>query len=181
MNAVEIEEAVSELARAPFDPAEFAFAFLTAFGNKETTIRRLRKGYSNASDIPGGVLQRGNIHIAVCADRRGRRNALLCCARARRLRAAKAKFILATDGQTVEAEDLVSGEPLACPYAEFAEPFRLLPAARRHLHGQGDQEQPDRRQGDRAAQPTLCRAAEGQSRLGHRGAAARSSTSSWRG
>jgi hypothetical protein len=36
MNAVEIEEAVSKLAEAPFDPAAFPYAFLEAFGNKET-------------------------------------------------------------------------------------------------------------------------------------------------
>ena len=42
MNAVEFEEAVSELASQPFDPQEFPFAFLTAFGNKETTVKRLR-------------------------------------------------------------------------------------------------------------------------------------------
>lgn len=40
MNAVEIEEAISALAEQPFDPAEFPFAFLQAFGNKETTILR---------------------------------------------------------------------------------------------------------------------------------------------
>lgn len=39
MNAVEIEEAVSGLAAAPFDVAEFPFAFLAAFGNKETWAR----------------------------------------------------------------------------------------------------------------------------------------------
>ena len=65
MNAVEIEAAVSDLALEPFDRAEFPFAFLAAFGNKETTVKRLRKGESNASDLPGGVLQRNNIHIAV--------------------------------------------------------------------------------------------------------------------
>jgi len=37
MNAVEIEEAVSALAEAPFDAGNFPFAFLEAFGNKETT------------------------------------------------------------------------------------------------------------------------------------------------
>ena len=57
MNAVEIEEAVSALAAAPFDAAEFPFQFLTAFGNKETTVKRLRSGSSNSSDVPGGVLQ----------------------------------------------------------------------------------------------------------------------------
>jgi len=64
MNAVEIEEAVSALADQPFDAAEFPFAFLQAFGNKETTLKRLRKGESNKSDV-GGVLQTNNIHIAI--------------------------------------------------------------------------------------------------------------------
>jgi hypothetical protein len=68
MNAVEIEEAISELAGLPFDPEEFAYHFLEAFGNKATTIKRLRKGNSNKSKIEGGVLQRNNIHIAVCED-----------------------------------------------------------------------------------------------------------------
>lgn len=44
MNAVEIEEAISGLADQPFDGREFPFAFLQAFGNKETTLKRLRKG-----------------------------------------------------------------------------------------------------------------------------------------
>ena len=66
MNAVEIEEAISALAEQPFSPEEFPFAFLEAFGNKATTIKRLRSGSSNASDIDGAVLQRNNIHIAVC-------------------------------------------------------------------------------------------------------------------
>ena len=42
MNPVEIEEAVSALASEPFDRAEFPFQFLAAFGNKATTINRLR-------------------------------------------------------------------------------------------------------------------------------------------
>jgi restriction-modification enzyme MmeI-like protein len=60
MNAVEIEEAISALAEQPFDAAEFPFAFLQAFGNKETTLRRLRNGDSNRSDR-GGVRQRGGV------------------------------------------------------------------------------------------------------------------------
>jgi hypothetical protein len=35
MNAVEIEEAISALAERPFDPVEFPFAFLQAFGNED--------------------------------------------------------------------------------------------------------------------------------------------------
>ena len=66
MNAVEIEEAITSLAAKPFVSASFPYAFLEAFGNKETTIKRLQSGSSNDSDIKGGVLQRNNIHIAVC-------------------------------------------------------------------------------------------------------------------
>jgi hypothetical protein len=60
MNAVEIEATVSALALQQFDGAEFPFAFLAAFDNKETTIKRLRKGETNGSDLPGGLLQRNN-------------------------------------------------------------------------------------------------------------------------
>jgi hypothetical protein len=60
MNAVEIEEAIIQLAEQPFDAENFPYAFLEAFGNKETTIKRLRAGTTNKSDI-GGVLQTNNI------------------------------------------------------------------------------------------------------------------------
>lgn len=66
MNAVEIEQAVSELAEQRFDAAEFPYALLLAFGNKDTTIKRLRTGASNKSDI-GGVLHTNNTHLATCA------------------------------------------------------------------------------------------------------------------
>lgn len=47
ITAVEIEEAVSVFASDPFDAVEFPFAFLAAFGNKETTIKRLRTPSAN--------------------------------------------------------------------------------------------------------------------------------------
>ena len=78
MNTVEIEEALSELAAQPFDADEFPFAFLTAFGNKETTVKRLRAGSVNASDVPGGVLQRNNIHMAACAEGESAKRWWLC-------------------------------------------------------------------------------------------------------
>jgi hypothetical protein len=67
MNAVEIEEAVSKLAETPFDAEAFPYAFLEAFGNKETTLKRLKSGSTNQSDL-GGVLQRNNIHLKVCRE-----------------------------------------------------------------------------------------------------------------
>jgi hypothetical protein len=128
MNAVEIEEAISALAEQPFDAAEFPFAFLQAFGNKETTLKRLRKGETNKSDL-GGVLQTGNIHIKVAAP--GEVTSTLAALKASPATArAKAKFVLATDGETFEAEDLTSGEIVACAYREFPDRFGVfLPLA----------------------------------------------------
>jgi hypothetical protein len=118
MNAVEIEEAISDLALQPFDAAEFPFQFLAAFGNKDTALKRLRTGNNNTSDVSGGVLQRNNIHIAVCES--GSVGDTLKALRASPATTkAKAKFILATDGQTLEAEDLAGSETIACTYSDF--------------------------------------------------------------
>lgn len=51
MNAIEIEEAVSTLASAPFDKEELPYTFEIAFGNKDTTIKRLRSGTTNKSEV----------------------------------------------------------------------------------------------------------------------------------
>jgi hypothetical protein len=129
MNAVEIEEAITALSEQPFDPVEFPFAFLQAFGNKETTIKRLRSGASNRSDL-GGILQTNNIHIMVCPA--GEVTEALAALKASPATArAKAKFILATDGEWFEAEDLVSDTPpIACAYADFPNHFGFfLPLA----------------------------------------------------
>lgn len=65
MNPVEIE-VISALAEQPFEAIEFPFAFLQAFGNKDTTIKRLRSGASNKSDL-GGVLHSTRPHHAARA------------------------------------------------------------------------------------------------------------------
>lgn len=129
MNAVEIEQALSELAEKEFLGAEFPFQFLEAFGNKATTIARLRKGDSNASDLPGGVLQRSHIHIAVAEP--GLVGQTLTALRASPKTAqAKAKFILATDGTTLEAEELATGDTIACDFPTFPDHFGFfLPLA----------------------------------------------------
>lgn len=137
MNAVEIESALSDLALQPFDAAEFPFAFLAAFGHKDTTLKRLRAGNNNTSDLPGGVLLRNHIHMAVCAaDGADAVGDTLSALRASPATAkAKAKFILATDGHTLQAQELVSaglagGEAIACDYADLPDHFGfLLPLA----------------------------------------------------
>ncbi len=127
MNPVEIEKAISELAEKSFDPEEFPFEFLRAF-NKSTTIKRLRSGASNSSDL-GGVLQRSNIHIKVCPE--GQTGATLTMLKdSLATMRAKARFVLATDGEEFHAEDLSSGEVVVCNYPDFPDHFGFfLPLA----------------------------------------------------
>jgi len=129
MNAVEIEEAISALVKEEFDLTEFPYQFLEAFGNKDTTIKRLRKGTSNRTDVDGAVLQRNNIHIL--ANEPGSVEAGLKTLReSQKTEQQKAKFILATDGVELQAEDINSGEVLACDYGDLPNHFGfLLPLA----------------------------------------------------
>ena len=128
MNAVEIEQAITDLAEQLFDPAEFPYAFLEAFGNKATTIKRLRAGASNRSDL-GGVLQTNNIHILTCEPGHVP-EALKALKQSPATARAKARFILATDGADFEAEDLTSGETVACAFGDFPDHFGFfLPLA----------------------------------------------------
>lgn len=128
MNHVEIEAAVSLLAEQPFDPEAFPYAFLEAFGNKETTIKRLRSGAMNKSDV-GGVLQTNHIHIKVALP--GQTSATLAQLKASPASTKhKAKFVLTTDGEVFEAEELDSGEHIVCKYQDFPDRFGFfLPLA----------------------------------------------------
>lgn len=121
MNAVEIEEAISALAEQPFDPDAFPYAFLEAFGHKATTIRRLSSGDTNKSDL-GGVLSTRNIHLKVCPD--GDVTATLAALKASPATTRhKVKYVLATDGIELQAEDLASGEVVVCDYANLSDHF----------------------------------------------------------
>ncbi len=132
MNAVEIEEAVTRLAALPFDAEEFPYALLEAYGNKETTIKQLRYGGANKSEV-GGVLQRNNIHIKVAEE--GKATEILdVLVGDSATKKAKAKFALATDGLEVHAIDLVTGDPHIFDYADFPEYFgEFLPLAGIHV------------------------------------------------
>jgi hypothetical protein len=129
LNAVEIEQAITDLADRAFDREGFPFAFLEAFGNKPTTIKKLRVGASNKSDLPGGVLQTSNIHILTC-DPGQVGTTLKALRNSPATTKAKAKFILATDGTEFEAENITSGDTVACGFKDFPDHFGFfLPLA----------------------------------------------------
>lgn len=129
MNAVEIEEAISELASAPFDAEQFPRVFLESFNNKPTTVKRLLASAAKNSDVEGGVLQYKNIHLSVAEP--GKVTEKLAELRASpKTVTGKARFILATDGQTLEAEDLVEDDIRVCDYPDFPNHFGFfLPLA----------------------------------------------------
>ncbi|RMX01000.1 class I SAM-dependent DNA methyltransferase [Allofranklinella schreckenbergeri] len=129
MNPVEIESALSDLAQAPFDADEFPYAFLAAFGHKAVALKRLKAGQSNSSDLSGAVLLRNHIHLQVCEQGQSGQ-ALAALRHSPATGKGRAKFILATDGQWLEAEDLALGETLACAFDAFADHFGFfLPLA----------------------------------------------------
>lgn len=118
MNAVEIEEAVSELALKPFEAEEFPFSFLEAFGNKSTTIKKLRSGTSNKTDVKGAILQRNNIHILT--SKKGKvTESLEILRNSSSTQKSKVEFILATDGLDFQAENIITGETVVCEYKDF--------------------------------------------------------------
>ena len=129
MNAVEIDQAVSELFQQPFDAAEFPYQFLAAFDRNETTLERLRTGNTNRSDVAGGVLQRGHVHVASSPP--GEVDETIIALRASpRTASERARYILATDGAMLHAEDVASGDVLSCEWTDFPNRFGfLLPLA----------------------------------------------------
>ncbi|NGX96266.1 MAG: class I SAM-dependent DNA methyltransferase [Candidatus Afipia apatlaquensis] len=125
MKATDIEEAISQLAAEPFNAAEFPYRLLEAFGNKETTLKRLRSGTSNASDVEGGLLQRSNIHLAVCGAGAVSQTLQKLKSSSATLKA-KAKFVLATDGDMLEVEELATGEAKICKFVDLPKAFGLM-------------------------------------------------------
>ena len=123
MNAVEIEEAVSKLADAPFNAETFPYDFLQAFGINDA-----------ASANSGAATQTSPICPAACFSdkttstsspaRQAKLPPPSMPLRAKpRYRKHKAKFILATDGQTFQAERFEDGEALVCAFMDCPNHF----------------------------------------------------------
>ncbi len=132
MKPTEILQALERLAQQPFDRGGFVYDFLRAFGNKDTTLKRLKadKGGTNKTDIrhPSihAVLQIRHVHMATCAV--GQVSATLRMLRnSKATQTHKVKFILATDGTDFQGEHLHgAGNVLACAFKDLGENFNFL-------------------------------------------------------
>ena len=121
LNAVEIEEAISQLANLPFDPKNFPFYLPRSFrqqgdDDQEAARHRLQQvgPWRSSSDQQHSHrhMRHGTIAKTLKALKESPATAK-----------AKAKFILATNGVDFEAEDLASGENAACAYKDFPDHF----------------------------------------------------------
>lgn len=121
MNAVEIEETITAVAEQPYATVEFPFGFLEVFGNKKMTIKRLGSGSSNKSEL-NGILQANNIHIKAC-DVGEVTKTIQALEASPATTKAKTKLELVTDGVDLEAENLKSGETIACVHQESPDHF----------------------------------------------------------
>lgn len=63
MNAVAIEEAITDLALQPFDAVEFPFTFLAAFGNKDAALKRLRSGNNTSENLRRADMNPAGAHL----------------------------------------------------------------------------------------------------------------------
>lgn len=128
MNPTEIADALDEIARTPFDAAEFGFAFAEATDNAKATISKLRTT-TNKSDLPGGVLLNRKFHYAP-ADQGMVSETLDALRTSKKTASAKPAILIATDGETIAAEHPKSGDTLHCPFSELGLHFGFfLPAA----------------------------------------------------
>nr|WP_255572230.1 DNA methyltransferase [Celeribacter sp. PS-C1] len=109
----------------PYESAEFPFAFLECFDNSASSSKKLRGGSSNKSDIDGVLKVATNaIHIKTCEPGMlAETLTALKDSKATQTKRNKVRFVLATDGQQIEAEDLHTGDVIACDYTDLPNHF----------------------------------------------------------
>ena len=125
MSAVEIEEAVSNLTSQPFNREEFPSPSWKPTVTRKPPSSGSARATPTNPPVPGGILQHSNIHLAVCEPGQVTET-LQQLSDAPETAKQKAKFILATDGEEIQAEDLTSGDTLACNYADLDEHFTFF-------------------------------------------------------
>ena len=127
MNAIEIEEAFQSWLSSLSIPSSFPMRFWkpsatrirpsTGSGGEHQSDRVAGRSFSATTSTSRFAVK------GKCCDAVELKS---CPATARQ----KAKFILATDGEKFEAEDLSNGETVACAYADFPDHFGFfLPLA----------------------------------------------------
>ena len=120
-NIEQIEYSVKELATLK-GSSEFAFAFLRAFGEPETTITRLKQGDYNSAKYAGEILLKRKIFFKIASDKD-------CYVEIdelkndKHIRKNKPRFIIVTDWVDLLAIDTARDDTLSCKFEELPDKF----------------------------------------------------------
>ncbi len=117
MNPLEIEEALLTLSKKSFQAKNFPYAFFEALGHKRAKIKTSR-GFGNISNTKYGLLLPNNLHMLVAATGEVAKT-LQHLRLAPDTRKYKCKIIISTDGEELAAENILSGEIVACQFTDF--------------------------------------------------------------
>jgi len=129
MNPTEIYDALDALGKAPFNAAEFGYTFAEATDNAVATVKKLRTGTTNKSELPDGVLLAGKFHY-VPAPPGEVVHVMDVIKTAKSTAKGKPAILVTTDGEMLAAEHPKSGETLHCAFTELGENFAFFfPAA----------------------------------------------------
>lgn len=129
MNAVEIEEAVGELAQQPFNPKTFVTGFMAAYGAPKTTLTLIQNGNNNPSDLTGGVLWRKWLHYKPSPTGQVADD-LDSIEASKKTAQGKVRYAVSCDGNEFGARDLKTGEAIFCQLADLENHFGFfLPIA----------------------------------------------------
>ncbi len=133
MTPLEMCEAVEELVRHPFDPQTFPYDLLRAYDFGETSIQKLQasgSSSSNKSRLPGGIRDRRKAHILIVDKPKTLNDAVSLLLEAEGQEKQKVRFIIASDGEHIYAEDLKTGDVCNFTLPELPEHFGFfLPLA----------------------------------------------------
>jgi len=121
MNIEKLEDKIRELT-CKFDAENFIFDLLLAYELPKASIVRLRNGNANLSKGDCDVLAKNRICYTLekSADLHGLIDRLKCSSR---IKSAKPRFIIVTDGKTLLASDTKTDDTLDAPLANLAKHF----------------------------------------------------------
>lgn len=128
MNQTDIYDALDTIAKKPFERAEFPFEFALATDAAQAAVAKLRNGATNKSDLPGGVLFNKRFHYAPASLGEVEATFEILKASSKN-KSAKPAILFTTDGQTLSAIHLASGETLHCAFKELGDQYGFFLSA----------------------------------------------------
>ncbi|WP_430452476.1 class I SAM-dependent DNA methyltransferase [Rhodopirellula europaea] len=121
MNIEKLEETIRDLTRA-FDAENFIFDLLLAYELPQASITRLRSGNANLGKDDCDVLAKNRVCYSLdrSADLHGLVDRLKSTAR---IKSAKPRFVIVTDGEILLASDTQTNDTLETPLRELSKHF----------------------------------------------------------